>query len=86
MNREEHLVYRDNILTNCDTRGNSAFIIIGIDGIPDEAAPKIHGHVEITGNRFSNIKGLAIRSGGVSELTVENNIFDTEKTNIIAIN
>lgn len=84
--RVKHLVYRDNILTNCDTRGNSAFIIIGIDGIPDEAAPKIHGHVEITGNRFSNIKGLAIRSGGVSELTVENNIFDTEKTNIIAIN
>ena len=77
--RVKHLVYRDNILTNCDTRGNGAFITIGVDGIPDEIAPGIHGHVEITGNRFSEIKGLAVKAGGVRELTVENNVFDTEK-------
>ena len=35
--------------------------------------------MEITGNRFSEIKGLAVKAGGVRELTVENNVFDTEK-------
>lgn len=84
--RVKHLVYRNNILQNCDTQGNSAFIRIGIDGVPDDVAPKIHGRVEITGNRFSEIKGLAIKAGGVRELIIENNLFDTERDNIIVKN
>lgn len=84
--RVKHLVYRNNILRNCDTQGNSAFIRIGIDGVPDETAPKIHGRIEITGNSFSEIKGLAVKAGGVCDLIIENNLFDTEKDNIIAKN
>lgn len=84
--RVKHLVYRNNNLINCDTRGNGAFIKIGIDGIPDSLAPKIHGRVEITGNRFSEIKNLAISAGGVRELIAEGNIFDTDKTNIVVTN
>ena len=81
--RVKHLVYRNNILKNCDIIGNGAFIKIGIDGVPDEIAPKIHGRIEITGNYFSEIKGLAVKAGGVRELVLENNVFETEKENII---
>ena len=84
--RVKHLVYRNNLLTNCDTQGSGAFIKIGIDGVPDESAPRIHGRIEITGNSFSQIKGLAIKSGGVRELIIEDNKFDTEKRDVIVIN
>ena len=81
--RVKHLIYRDNILDNCDIIGNGAFLRIGVSGDPDEKAPKIHERIEITGNRFSNINNLAVTAGGVKELVVENNVFDTDKQGLI---
>ena len=79
----KHLIYRDNILDNCNIVGNGAFLSIGISGVPNEVAPKIHGRIEITGNRFSRIKNLAVMAGGVRELIVEGNTFDTDKEGLI---
>jgi len=84
--RVKHLIYRDNILNNCDIIGNGAFLRIGVSGVPDELAPKIHGRIEITGNRFSRIKNLAVLAGGVKELIVEDNVFDTDKDGLIVNN
>ena len=81
--RVKHLVYRNNLLKNCDITGRGAFLRIGIDGIPDESAPKIHGRIEITGNQFSDISSLAIKAGGVRELIIKDNVFDTDKEHII---
>lgn len=81
--RVRHLVYRNNKLINCDITGKGAFLRIGIDGIPDEKAPRIHQRIEITGNYFSEISGLAVRAGGVRELIIDGNVFDTEKEDII---
>ena len=69
--RVKHLVYRNNILDNC-----GFFIKIGIDGIADAQAPKIHKRIEITGNRFSGVTNCAVTAGGVQELIVDNNIFE----------
>ncbi len=82
--RVSHLVYRNNILKNCDITGNGAFIIIGIGGFLPDAAPKVHGRIEITGNHFSEIACLAIKAGGVRNLVLDNNVFETEKENFIA--
>jgi hypothetical protein len=81
--RVKHIVYRDNVLDNCDIIGNSAFLRIGISGVPDDKAPKIHERIEITGNRFSRIKNLAVMAGGVKELVVENNLFDTDREELV---
>ena len=81
--RVKHLVYRNNILDNCDIIGKGAFLRIGVSGIADELAPKIHERIEITGNRFSRIACHAVRACGVKDLILENNVFDTEKEDII---
>ena len=81
--RVKHLVYRNNILDNCDIVGNSAFLRIGVPGIAEELTPKIHERIEITGNRFSRIACRAIQASGVRDLILENNVFDTEKEDII---
>ena len=81
--RVKHLVYRNNILDNCDVIGNGAFLQIGIPGISEELTPKIHGRIEIIGNRFSRIACQAVRASGVRELILENNVFDTEREDII---
>lgn len=83
--RVNHLIYRNNVLDNCDITKRGAFIIIGVDGIPDDKAPKIHKRIEITENSFSNISGLAVRAGGVQELILENNVFDNENENMIRV-
>ncbi len=83
--RVRHLVYRNNELVNCNGRGGSAFLRIGIDGVPDEEAPKIHQKIEIVDNRFSNIKEYAIKAGGVKELILRGNTFDTDRTDIFKI-
>ena len=71
--RVRHLVYRNNTMTNCDITGNGAFIRIGVDGVAKEKTPKIHGTIEIRGNRFSEIARLAISSSGVQNLVLEDN-------------
>lgn len=81
--RVKHLIYRNNTLDNCNIVGSGAFLSIGISGVPNELAPKIHERIEITGNRFSRIKNLAVMAGGVKELVVEGNIFDTDKEGLI---
>lgn len=81
--RVRHLVYRNNVLKNCDITGRGAFIHIGVDGILPETAPKIHERIEITGNRFSDISQYAIRASGVRELIIEDNVFETDKDGYI---
>lgn len=83
--RVKHLVYRNNILENCDIVGKGAFIKIGVDGVPNEVAPKIHKRIEITKNRFSKIANLAVEAGGTEELILDNNVFETKKEDIIKV-
>ena len=78
--RVKHLVYRNNILENCDTA-----VRIGVDGVSDEEAPKIHQKIEIVGNRFSGIQDCAIRASGVSELILKDNVFDTDRKDLFKI-
>ncbi len=83
--RVKHLVYRNNILDDCNAHGKEEFIRIGIDGVEDEAAPKIHEKIEIYGNKFSKIKKFAVRASGLKELVFEDNIFDKEYDNLLKI-
>ncbi|MBR7133639.1 MAG: hypothetical protein IKD04_08935 [Clostridia bacterium] len=83
--RVNHLVYRNNFLDNCNGRGGKSFLRIGIDGVPDDIAPKIHKKVEIIGNHFSKIKRYAISASGVKELIVKDNTFDVENENFFDI-
>ena len=83
--RVRHLVYRNNILDNCNGRGGSEFIRIGIDGVDSKEAPKIHERIEIVGNRFSNIRQYAVNASGVKELIIQDNIFDAERENLFKI-
>ena len=80
--RVRHLVFKNNILDNCNGRGGSEFIHIGIDGVAPEDAPKIHEKIEITGNCFTNIKQYAVGASGVKELTIRDNTFDIPQQNI----
>ncbi len=73
--RVGHLVYRHNEFDNCNGRGGSAFLRIGIDGVPDEEAPKIHNRIEIVDNVFKNVKEFAVKAGGVKELVLRDNQF-----------
>ena len=81
--RVKHLVYRNNILDNCNGKGKEEFIRVGIDGIDDEKAPQIHEKIEIVGNRFINIKKYAVRAAGLKELVFKDNIFDGEYDDVI---
>ncbi len=83
--RVKHLVYRNNILDNCNGLGGNAFLRIGIDGVPEKDAPKIHQKIEIIGNKFSNVKQFAVKASGVKELIIKDNTFDTEQENIFEI-
>ena len=83
--RIKHLVYRNNRMSNCDITGRGAFITIGVDGIPDSEAPKIHEKIEITGNHFTDISSKAVKAGGVKELIIEDNTFDRDATELIQI-
>jgi len=80
--RVKHLVYRNNRLESCSGR---AVLRIGIDGVGDEVAPKIHERIEITGNTFSDVSRHAVVAGGVKELVIENNTFDTEREDLILV-
>lgn len=74
--RIKNLVIRNNVFRNCNKTGCEAFIMIGIDGFDANNAPKIHERIEISENTFTDIRGLAIISGGVHDLVLENNTFD----------
>lgn len=81
--RVKHLVYRNNILDNCNGKGKEEFIRVGIDGIDDEKAPQIHEKIEIVGNKFINIKKYAVRAAGLKELVFKGNVFDGEYDDVI---
>lgn len=83
--RVKHLCYRNNILENCNQYGGKGFIRIGLDGVPREDAPKIHGRIEIVGNRFSGIRNCAIRADGVRELILQDNVFDSDREDLLQI-
>lgn len=81
--RVNHLVYRNNVLDNCNGKGKEEFIRIGIDGVEDKDAPKIHEKIEITGNKFINIKKYAVRAAGLKELVIKDNVFDKEYEDVL---
>lgn len=74
--RVKHLVFRDNILENCNALGGSTFILIGVDGVTGDNVPVIHQKIEIIGNRFTHVTQEAIKAEGVAELIVEGNLFE----------
>ena len=78
--RVKHLIYRNNILENCDTA-----IRIGVDGVSDAEAPKIHHRIEIVGNHFSESRGYAIHVAGVQDLVLNDNVFDSDKKDLFKI-
>ncbi len=70
-------VIRGNVFRNCVGRRGIA-ITVGVSGVDDAIAPKLHGRVEITQNTFDGFSTLAVSAGGVRELIVENNRYVTE--------
>ncbi len=74
--RIKSLIFRNNILENCNLMGGGDdFIIdIGVAGIEHSKAPKIHEYIEISGNRVNRVDHLFIRAGGVKNLVLRDNI------------
>lgn len=83
--RIDNLIFRNNYLNDCNALGGETFIRIGIDGVDDDKAPKIHEKIEISGNTFENIKKYAIKAGGVQELIIKDNIIRSDDKNVISI-
>ena len=83
--RVKNLIYRNNLLEDCNGRGGRCFLRIGIDGIGDDVAPKIHHRIEISSNTFKTVRRHAVMAGGVKELIIENNIFDELRDDLILI-
>ena len=72
--RVRHLVFRNNRLRNCNGKGGSCFIRVGIDGLDAKTAPKIHQTVEIYGNTFAQVKQYAVKCFGTKELILRDNV------------
>lgn len=70
-------VIRGNQFKNCVGRRGIA-ITVGISGIDDQSAPKIHRRVEISDNLFDGFSQLAVSAFGVEEPVIENNRYRTE--------
>ena len=83
--RVRNLVFRNNTLKECNALGGVSFITVDVDGVPHNKTPKIHGRVEIYGNRIEGVKDTAVMLAGVSEPVIENNNFATEKDNVIYV-
>jgi hypothetical protein len=83
--RINEFLFTKNRLKNCTVSGKGSFIIIGIQNVEDNEAPKVHGRIEITENLFYGIKDMAIKAGGVKDLIIENNMYDTEMEDIISV-
>ena len=83
--RVKHLVFRNNLLKNCDISGRGTFIKIGIDGFSADEAPPIHEKIEIVGNRFSQVAHKAVEASGVLDLALRDNIFDCDRTDLFEI-
>lgn len=83
--RIKNLIFRNNLLDNCNKMGGDAFITLGVDGVMNEACPKIHDKIEISGNIFKNIKNKAICAAGVKELLLKDNKFENYSDDLFCI-
>ena len=72
--RIKELIFRNNILKNCNFKMGKAFINIGVSGFEGEETPVIHEKIEISGNTFKDITHTDIIANGVKELIVKDNI------------
>lgn len=79
--RIKELVFTKNTLANTIDPA----IVIGISGVLDKDAAKIHGRIEISNNDFKEINNKVLKAGGVSNLIILNNSYDTEKEDIILV-
>jgi len=82
--RINNLIFTENLLKNCSIGGGSC-IFVGISGVNECEAPKIHDRIEISNNTFYDINDKAITASGVRTLIVKNNIYNTEKEDILSI-
>ena len=83
--RIKDFTFRGNIMRGCNDLGEKSFILAGVSGFSDADAPKIHEKIEISDNIFKGIKYQAITAGGVRELIMKNNSFDSDKEDIMII-
>lgn len=83
--RIRNLVFRNNYINDCNALGGESFIVIGIDGYPEETAPKIHDRIEISSNTFDGIKKHAIKASGVNNLIIRDNVINSDKDRLIVI-
>ena len=83
--RVNDLRFINNTLKDCNALGGESFITVDVDGVPHDASPKIHGRVEISGNRIENVKKKAIEVAGVRELVIRNNTFTNDGDEVVVI-
>ncbi len=83
--RVKNLVFRNNTLKDCNALAGNSFITVDIDGVAHGESPKIHGRVEISGNRFEGVRDKAIVAAGVNELVIKGNEFTKGSDNVTVI-
>ncbi|MBR2335213.1 MAG: hypothetical protein IKA62_03180 [Clostridia bacterium] len=81
----QNLIFRNNIVDNCNAMGGNAFISAGIEGFARNNTPKVHKRFEISGNTFKNILRHAICVAGIEELVVKDNVFDSKRDDLIIV-
>ena len=81
----KNLIFRNNVIDNCNALGGHAFISVGAEGFTAENTPKIHKRFEISGNTFKNITHKAIDVAGIDELIIKNNTFDTDRDDLFFV-
>ena len=83
--RIKDFTFRNNKMKGCNDLGEESFILAGVSGFSDASAPRIHKRIEISDNIFEGVRYHAIVAGGVEDLIMKNNSFDTEKDDLIVI-
>ena len=73
-------------MENSDGLNVWSFFLICIDNVEDSEASLVHNRIEISDNEFYGIDNKAIKSGGVRNLIIKNNEYNTDKENIISVN
>lgn len=83
--RIKNLVFRRNRMDGCNRLMGENFIFVGVDGRAPETCPKIHDRVEISGNRFINIKKRAIFAYAVRHLVLKDNLYENRTEELIVV-
>lgn len=81
--RVRNLIFRNNVMNGCNELGGTSFITADVDGLDHSSTPKVHGRIEISGNKFKNIKDKAIVAAGISELVIKGNEFPPDEGIIV---